>query len=84
MGNFDGCTKKGLGDPGVEIRTTIRPGKGGGGGGVGQRAGWRGGFTTSGEFVCFSPLSPSLPPTIFYAGWRKKRGAVKLERVPDI
>lgn len=30
MGNFDGCTKRGLGDPGVEIRTTIRPGKGGG------------------------------------------------------
>lgn len=38
VGNFDGCTKRGLGDPGVEIRRTIRPGKGGGGG-VGQRGG---------------------------------------------
>lgn len=80
MGNFDGCTKRGLGNPGVKIRRTIRPGKGGSGGGVGQR----GVSHPSGESVCFSTLPPSLSPPHLLCEVEEKRGAVKLERVPDI
>lgn len=60
VGNFDCCTKKGLGDPGIDIRSTIRPGKGGGGGGgegVGQQEG--------GGVLLF------FPSTVFYGEWRK-------------
>lgn len=94
MGNFDGSTKRCLGDPGAEIRRTIRPRR------VvvvvevlgsEEKEGKKGGFLSprqASPFV-FSTLPPSLlPPTpsIFYAGGKakKKRGAVKLERVPDI
>lgn len=97
MGNFDGSTKRCLGDPGVEIRRTIRPGKGRRVEVVVEVLGSKekekgGGFHHVRRVRLFFPhsLLPLLPPTpsISYAGWRKKkkkkRGAVKLERVPDI
>lgn len=82
MGNFDGCTKRGLGDPSVEIRRTIRPGKGGGGG-VGQQEGGASPRQAS-PFVFPRSLLPSPPSPHLLCGVEEKRGAVKLERVPDI
>lgn len=64
MGNFDGCTKRGLGDPSVEIRSTIRPGKGGGGG-VGQSGGGDSPRQAS-PFVFQHSLLPFLPPSFMW------------------
>lgn len=62
VGNFDGCTKRCLGDRGVEIRRTIRAGKGGGG--VGQQEGGV-------HHVRQVHLFFHTPPLLLYAGWRK-------------
>lgn len=93
MGNFDGSTKRCLGDPGAEIRRTIRPRR------VvvvevlgsEEKEGERGVFFHHVRRVrLFFPhsLLPFFlppPPSFMREGRRKKkRGAVKLERVPDI
>lgn len=71
--------KRSLGDPGAEIRRTIRPGNSGG---VEQRGcGGGGGGGHVRRVRLFFPR-PSL--SIFLCEVEEKRGAVKLERVPDI
>ena len=83
VGNFDGSTKRCLGDPGVEIRRTIRPGKGRRVEVVVEVLGSKekekgGGFTTSGESVCFfhTPSFPFFlppPPSLMRGGGKKKK-----------
>lgn len=79
--------KRSLGDPGAEIRRTIRPGNSGGVGQRGCGGGGGGGHVRRVRLFFHAPSFPSYnppSPSIFLCKVEEKRGAVKLERVPDI
>lgn len=79
--------KRSLGDPGAEIRRTIRPGNSGGVGQRGCGGGGGGGHVRRVSLFFHAPSFPSYNPSslsIFLCEVEEKRGAVKLERVPDI